>query len=376
MIATTYDIQEKRREILIELADIKDFELRESEKIESEIILENPCISLYSLDFSQNRAVFVETPPAIDLSQAPFYHLAQYENAVRVLTLPFASMVRLARSVTVDDERLVFIHSVGRAGSTLASQIFAQVDGVINISEPDALSLLVAARYYQPGNDANLLELLRATVNLLCKTPAQTAWVIKGRSFVIEIGDWLHQMYPRTKNVFLYRNAKTWLQSALSAYTSTIERTEEERCTWENELRKFITPLTPLIAKYNTEEHLSSVGLLTLMWLSVMERYIQLHQSGIEMLAIPYSSWRSAPHRTAMAMLTYCGLTPQDATPLDKIFAKDSQTGTFLSQDTIKQKDIRLQASDLEELNHHLQNHAFISVADFEVPNTIECSQQ
>jgi hypothetical protein len=371
MIAKTYDIIEKQGKLPIGLADIKDFELKESGQVESKVILENPYISLYSLDFSQNSAVFVETPPEIDLSQAAFYHLTQYENAVQVLTLPFTDMVHLAQFVSVDDERLVFIHSVGRSGSTLASQIFAQIEGVVNISEPDALTLLVAARYYQPENESNLLELLKATVRLLCKTSAQTAWVIKGRSFVIELADWLHQAYPRTKNIFLYRHAETWLESALSAYSSAIERTEEERYAWENELRKSIAPLVPLIAEYDTEKHLSSASILALMWLSVMERYIYLHESGVEMLAIRYLSWHSDPLNTAMSMLTHCGLVPIDTTIIHRTLTKDSQAGTFLSQETIKQKATRIQVSDLQELNRHLQNHLLISAADFEVPNTI-----
>jgi hypothetical protein len=374
-MATNYEIAQKRPRSQLGLADITDFELKNVGQIGSEVILENPYISLYSLDFKQSRAVFVETPSEIDLSHAPFYYLAQYENAVRVLTLPFESMIHLAQSITIDDRRLVFIHSVGRAGSTLASQIFAHIDGVINISEPDALTLLVAARYYQLGNNTNFLDLLRATVNLLCKTPAQTAWVIKVRSFVIELGDCLHQIYPRAKNIFLYRNAETWLGSALGAYSSGVEKSENELYLWENKLRQSIAPLTPLIASFDTVKHLSSVSLLTLMWLSVMERYIQLHESGVEMLAIRYPSWHSAPQKTVIKMLDYCGIIPTNMALIQQILEKDSQAGTFLSKENINKRGKKIQSSDLEELNQILQNHAFISTTDFEVPNTIDFYQ-
>jgi hypothetical protein len=375
MIATNYEIVQKRSRSQLGLADITDFELKDVGQIGSEVILENPYISLYSLDFKQNRAVFVETPSEIDLSQAPFYYLAQYENAVRVLTLSFESMIHLAKSITIDDRRLVFIYSVGRAGSTLASQIFAHIDGVINISEPDALTLLVAARYYQFENNTNFLDLLRATVNLLCKTPAETAWVIKTRSFVVELGNFLHQIYPGTKNIFLYRNAETWLGSALGAYSSGVEKSENELYLWENKLRQSIAPLTPLIARFDTLKHLSSVSLLTLMWLSVMERYIQLHESGVEMLAIRYLSWHSAPKKTVIKMLDYCGIVPTDMALIQQVLEKDSQTGTFLSKENINKKGKQIQSSDLEELNQLLQNHAFISTADFKVPNAIDFSQ-
>src|SRR5215211_8574114 len=117
MIATRFEIVTKRRPDPLGLVDIKDFELQESGQISAEEILSNAHITLYALDFEHGQAVFVETPPEADLSQAPFYYVAQYENALRVVTLSFEAMIQLARSVPVDDSRLIFIHSMGRSGS-------------------------------------------------------------------------------------------------------------------------------------------------------------------------------------------------------------------------------------------------------------------
>ena len=217
MIATCFEIIAKRRPNPVGPVDIKDFELRESGQIGANEILTNVHMSLYALDFENGRAVFVETSPETNLSQAPFYYQAQYENAVCVVTLPFESMIALAHSVTVDDSKLIFIHSMGRCGSTLASKIFAQVPGVINMSEPDALTQLVAARFMQPDKQGEVKMLLDASVRLLCKAPAQTAWVIKGRSWVIELGDWLHELYPQTKKLDLYREAESWIKSNMNA---------------------------------------------------------------------------------------------------------------------------------------------------------------
>jgi hypothetical protein len=372
MIANSFVITDKRRKNPIGGADIKDFGLREDGPVAAEMILENPHLTLYALDLDHGQAVFVETPPDVNLSQAPFYYLAQYENAVRVLTVPFATMIQLAQSVTVDDERLILIHSVGRAGSTLASQLLAQVEGVINISEPDALTWLVAARYFQPDNQEGLSALLDATIRLLCKTPAQTAWVIKGRSFVIELADWLHEIYPQTTNLFLYRDAETWLQSSLGAYDDGVERTDEELWAMENETREILKLGTPLIARYDPEKHLSSVDLLTLMWLSVMEQYVTLQERGVEMLAIRYANWSSAPHETAVAMLEYCGCRPTNITVIEDVLKRDSQAGTSLSRQAIQQKQKVTRANDLDQLNWHLQNHTFIKTANFEVANTLK----
>lgn len=373
MIATSFEIIAKRRPTPFGLVDIKDFELRESGQMRrAGDILSNPHITLYALDFENGRALFVETSPEADLSRAPFYYLAQYENALCVITVSFETMVQLAQSVRVDDSKLIFIHSMGRCGSTLASQIFAQVPGVINMSEPDVLTQLVPARFTQPDKQTEIKMLLDASIRLLCKTPAQTAWVIKGRSWVIELSDWLHELYPRTKNLYLYREAESWIKSGLSAFMDEVERTPEELRQLEIELRGWMRLLTPSIARYGADQHLSLTGLTSLMWLANLERYTESHQAGIEMLAIPYPKWKLDPRRTALSMLEYCGCRPADLTAVEETLAKDSQAGSVVSQDAVKKKTTKSLYFDVAELNRHLQSHPYIRTADFEAANTLK----
>ena len=372
MIATAFEIVDRPPDANIRRARISNFRLREIEQLPAENILADPNITLYCLDFENREAVFVETPADVDLSQAPFYFHTQFEKATRVITIPFETMIQLAKSVTMNDSRLIFIYSVGRCGSTLASQIFAQVPGVVNISEPFVLSQLVVTRNTKSALDEEIVALLEASIGLLCKTEANTAWVIKGQSFTIELGDWLHKLYPHTKNLFLYRNAETWLQSGLRAYGGDIETTDEERKARDKQRREILGPLVPLIAQYDPEQHLSHAGALALMWLRAMERYVQHCNMGVEMLAIRYDSWRSAPHKTAEAMLNYCQCKPVDMTAIAAALNRDSQAGTRLSREVLEQRDRVITELELEELHKQLQNHAFIHEADFKVPNTLK----
>ena len=372
MIATAFEIVDRPQDANIRRANISNFRLREIEQLPAENILAAPQITLYSLDFENREAVFVETPANVNLSQAPFYFHTQFEKATRVLTMPFETMIQLAKFVTIEDNRLIFIYSVGRCGSTLASQIFAQIPGVINISEPYVLSQLVIARNKKSATDEEILSLLEAAIYLLCKTEADTAWVIKGQSFTVELGDWLHKLYPHTKNLFLYRHAETWLQSGLRAYGGGVEATDEERKARDKQRREILGPLVPLIAQYDPDQPLSHAVALSLMWLRAMERYIQHCNMGVEMLAIRYDSWRSAPHKTAEAMLNYCQCKPADMTAIDDALNRDSQAGTRLSREALEQRDRVITELELDELHRHLQNHAFIHEADFEVPNTLK----
>lgn len=373
MIATSFEIIAKRRLTPFGLVDIKDFELRESGQMRrAGDILSNPHITLYALDFENGQAVFVETLPEANLSQAPFYYLAQYENALCVITVSFETMVQLAQSVKVGDSKLIFIHSMGRCGSTLASQIFAQVPGVINMSEPDVLTQLVPARFTQPDKQTEIKMLLDASIRLLCKTPAQTAWVIKGRSWIIELGDWLHELYLQAKNLYLYREAESWIKSNLSAFADETRTSPEQLHQYEDEVRGWMQLFVPLIARYDPKQHLSGTGFGSLMWLANIERYTELHQARVEMLAIPYPSWKLDPLRTALSMLEYCGCRPDDLTAVEETLAKDSQAGSAVSQDAVKGKTTGAQWFDPAELDRHLQAHAYIRTADFEVPNTLK----
>ncbi len=372
MRATSFEITGRKQNDPISFADINDFELGENGKIDADEILNNHYITLYSLDFSNGQAVFVETPPDINLTRAPFYYQAQRQHAIRILTVPFETMIQLAQCVTVDDKKLIHIYSMGRSGSTLASQVLAQVDGVINMSEPDVLTQLVAARSLQPGKEMDLKVLLDASIRLLCKTPAQAAWVIKGRSWMIELGDWLHELYPNTKNLFLYRETKSWSRSNLGAFVEDVEWTPEQRVEVENEGRGWMKLFFPLIARYDPEVHLSLTGLCTLMWLSLMERYMELDQAGIKMLAIQYPRWQQSPRQTALSMLDYCGCCPNDLTAIEETLKKDSQAGTSIAQETVKKKTIVANLFDTEEMNRFLQAHAYINSPDFEVPNTLK----
>lgn len=352
---------------------VVDFnQLTYSGKIPVDRILTQSNITLYSLDLENQQAIFVETPPEINLSRAPFYNTSQLVNAVRIFTISFEWMIQLSEEIDLDDDRVVLIYSVGRCGSTLASQIFAQVPGVLNMSEPVTLTNLVVARNAQTFNEKYLLELLRSTMKIICKNKAERAWVIKGRSFDIEIGDWIHQLFPNTKKLFLYRNAETWLQSSLRAFERTDEKAIADIMERDKEKRGFMNSLVPEIAEYDPKAYLRHVDMLSMMWLATMTRYIKWSNSGIDMLAVPYEYWKSMPIRTAKAVLEYCRCKSSDMSGIFEVLGRDSQAGTRLSWNALKENKRDITNQDLEILHEHLRRHPIIQKADFKVPNTLK----
>ena len=370
-MAANYEIVEKVKQDPLGQARFADFLLREQGQADPAQIVHNPQLSLYALDFERGEALFVETPPEVDLCLAPFYYIAQYEHARRALALPLADMIRLGQDLPVEEEKLVFIYSTGRAGSTLASQVFAQLNGVANLSEPDVLLDLVAYRHDNPQNTAELHALANAVIRLLCQVEAPGGHVIKGRSFAIELGDVLSNLFPAAKNLFLYRDAKSYLISSLRAYDDGVQRSEEELRQLVAGVRAWLKPMLPLLAEVPDDQSLSVVELVSYSWLSPMDSYVKLQDKGVEMLAINYDSWLEAPRETAVAMLEYCAMLPADLAPIYGALDQDSQAGTVLSRESIKDHHTLLDMAHPAELNHVLASHALINTADFIAPNTL-----
>src|SRR6266536_5789647 len=85
----TIDAKVKPTPFTIVSAD--DFHVQIGRSIDPHVVLEQPTVSLYCLDHAKARALFVDTPPAVDLLQAPFYFIAQYEAAQRFIAVPYAT---------------------------------------------------------------------------------------------------------------------------------------------------------------------------------------------------------------------------------------------------------------------------------------------
>lgn len=72
MGAARLTIEAKVRNYPTEIANLSQFQYREGEAIDERVVVEQPNVSLYCLDHANRRAIFVETPPEADLTQAPF----------------------------------------------------------------------------------------------------------------------------------------------------------------------------------------------------------------------------------------------------------------------------------------------------------------
>ena len=74
------------------IVSANDFQTHTGQPVDPHIVLEKSNVSLYCLDHANQRALFVETLPDVDLLQEPFYFIAQYEKARKLIAVPYDTL--------------------------------------------------------------------------------------------------------------------------------------------------------------------------------------------------------------------------------------------------------------------------------------------
>lgn len=371
MNANLLDITARKRQNPIGIANPSDFEFGEGAAIDPELVVTNPLISLYCLDHANQRALFVETKSGVDLSQAPFFYQAQYENTVNLFGVPYETLHHLASNISLDSDCLIFVYSVGRSGSTLLGSALNAIDGIVGISEPDVFTQLVVFREWDGSNETEISTLVESCMKLQCKPteqiPNPAAWAIKFRSFSIELGDLLYKHFPNSRNILLYRNAETWTTSTMRAFVEN-----EHDLGFRTWMQDWLSTLVPSTAKQAQSGGplLSVTTMGTMMWLGVLERYMELHEKGMPAMAVRFEDLKAAPYEAIQAIIEYCGFATANLAGVDRVLEQDSQAGSPLSQESLGQKKFELSDAHRADLYQALQAHPTIKSPDFVVPGT------
>ena len=372
MTLQTFEIEERYKQFEQLIPQFSDFKIRKTRSISSQELLENPNISIYCLDPKTQHAVFVEIPSEIDLSQVPFYYMAQFAHAMRVILVPYQDLHTLAQQIPLAGDQLMLVYSVGRCGSTLTSMAFNQADGVIGLSEPDVFTQLVAMRDWDGSNDQEISELLKACTHLTCKgwvtKGKPKKWAIKFRSYGIEIGDLINQHFPEARSLFLYRNAEDWTDSMVRGFGGDKVITPEILSFFWN----FMKPLVRLPALYDDrDEELSLAQVLGLHWLSPMETYLNLVEKGIQMLPVRYEDMKRKTLPVMEKIFSYCGIESKDRDELKKVLEKDSQAGSVLAREFTQDQQFQSKQQVMKELDELLATRPVINRSDFKLPGTL-----
>lgn len=372
MDALLLEITARRRPNPLGVADPSDFEFVEGPAVDPLLVRTGPQVSLYCVDHPNRRALFVQTKPGVDLSEFPFLYQAQYENALRLVAVPYATLHQLADGIELDSRRLIFVYSVGRSGSTLLGAALNAVPGVTTLSEPDVFTQLVALRGWDGTKEDEISALVKSCMKLSCK-PAENnsnplAWAVKFRSFGIELGDLLRAHFPDAKTIFLYRQAEQYVASALRAFVHV----DEDDLDFRAGVQARFSKLVPLIGKHVREDGsiLSAASIAAMLWLSTMDRIVELSDNGLEGLAVRYEDLKAAPLEIMQKVLDYCELSESSMDALRQVLARDSQAGSAVARDRLDGKPVGLSDRHRADLQRVLEAHSRIRTPDFMLPGT------
>jgi hypothetical protein len=330
-MATILEIEERLGQQLVGAASLQHFTLRKGSAINSEIVIQKDSITPFCLDHESRQLIFADLPPHIDLSSAPFVYHAQREFVTRLIAVPYDDLPDLAKRVK-SPEKIIFVYSTGRAGSTLMNQIFNEIDNVTSFSEPDVFLNFVHIAY-NADNRGELSDLLTDCFKLFVYPYANDMVVIKHRGECIDIADLFHKAFPSAKNLFMYRQATDWVAS----WRRIILELEvpdnilvDQLRSWHKDLRGHTDLIDAFIFK-NTQTVKISAG-MALWWMLYVDAYLTMYEQGVPFLALRYRDLNEDRRKVLEKVFEYVDISPDKVEQAMRGFEKDSQAGTGLQR--------------------------------------------
>ncbi|HSI73522.1 MAG TPA: hypothetical protein VK934_10125 [Fimbriimonas sp.] len=296
-----------------------DFKLGERCDFPPEQLVEDQRFSLYCFDIEHKAALFVECPDPEVVDNAAFYYQAQAEHAAAVVSVPLSLFHDLADGIP--EREVVWIHSVGRCGSTLMSKVLGTLQGVKSISEPDDLTQLLHF------DRAIVPPLLASSVRWRGSGPQGTV-AIKTRSEVLVLADLIADVFPDAKHLFLYRNGIAWMNTILRNWPPDMDLYDPLRT---RQMAERWAETVPLIREYPGP--LNAIQVRMLAWISCMEGYLQLVDRGLDTLPIRFEDLTADPKLVIHQAFEFLAVGEPEPQLIQQVLAKDSQAGTIYDRE-------------------------------------------
>lgn len=380
MTAIEFEIRRKRRTGAMQVVSAADFSLRRRGTAVADEILSNPNISLYCLDEPARLALFVETPPTVDLLQDSFMFQGQYRHALKVYGVSYETLQNFTdeRGDAWDD--LTLIYSVGRCGSTLVARMFGRVPDCLSVSEPDVYSQLVGLAL----SEEETVQRLRMCTRCLWRpNSGKRHMAIKYRSMGVEHASLMFRAFPEAHYLFLYRHAEPFVVSAMRAFGypwsplwafNLLYRVPIARQllkwyfarNYDEQVR-----FAPFAGKFKSNElvELGPVAVLTITWVSAMQQCLAMEAAKIPVLTIRYEDLLASPSDVVAEIMRYCRVKPEDVPATMDAMAEDAQRDSILARD--KRRKWTLTEKHRATIREVLERHPVIRSPDFQLPTTL-----
>lgn len=376
MEAYQVDIKSKHRQHIGFLGSLSDFSYTDGGEVNPSEVIDNPHISLYCLDDIDKRAIFVELPTDVDLTKAAFVYQTQYEEALRLIAVPYETFTELANKLP-EVQQPIFVHITGRSGSTLLSHVFNESGIAASLAEPDVATQFVNLRAAGKP-EAELRSLAQSTVRFLFKSNHAAgiqAHAIKFRNQGVQIIDLFQTAFPQGKNLFLYRSAIGFATSFYRIMKKFGQPEYSRFGDWQSRFGIFLAADLSHLADYLDEgqEEISLPEQLTLWWIAVMDWYLAQVERGTPVLAVRFADLTQYREEALEQIFTYCDLSLSGVERGLSAFDQDAQAGTGLARENPKEANrLTLSKAQIQSITGILQRHPILNTSDFIAPETLE----
>lgn len=334
MDARSSPIVGRNKAIEVSYPAVGDFSAGEAEPVSPRIVLDEAGWSPYAIDAERQEVAFVRLPAGTDLAVAAFAYIEQYRHADRLLIMPLASVLELAERLPLP--KAIWIFSMGRCGTTLASHALNGSDVVWSLSEPGVFDFRGLEGLRNAGADPSAA--IAACVKLFFARRPQaerTVLSIKLRSQGIFNAELFRAATPQSRSVFMYRDALGWVNSFYHFIQSLGVPDELDHdvrdFTWG-----FISGDRPLavLGRY-ADLDLPTTGfdrIFAVGWIIHLEAYLRALQAGTPFLALRYNEFNAQREASVRALFHHCALPESGVARALEAFGRDSQEGTVIER--------------------------------------------
>ncbi len=351
-----------------------DFICEAGPEIDPQEVLRDPKrFSLYCIDPDNDSVLFVESSDPVAVDLAPFYYQAQVEHAVGLVSMPIEVFHRVAAEIPEPPKGLIFIHSVGRCGSTLLSKVLAANPSIHSLSEPDDLTQIVNLRGTGAHDDEWLRQLIVSSTKWRCKPrvglPAERV-AIKTRSEVLVLADLLGPAFRHSKHFFLYRDGVSWMRSLFKGYSTDRDPYDVEA---NRKMAESWAKTLPLAKEcWNDEAPLNQVQIRVLAWITCMEGYLQLREMGIPIAAARFEDLTTNPLPILEQFFSFCEIEDVDWAVIQEVLSRDSQAGTIYDREQRSKMARQLPEELAQDVRQIIATRLLLGKSDVMLPGTMQ----
>lgn len=371
MKAQRLRIAEKKRDHPVHVASATDFAWTDEGEIAAETLVADPKFSLYCFDLERQTALFVEVDDAEEMARAPFLYQGQYELARGLATIPISAFHTLAGRIDRPRDGFIFLHSVGRCGSTLLSKVMQAVPQTYSLSEPDEATQLGRFRATKQLSDEAISQLLYSSTMWRAKPAARlfTSVALKCRSEVMVLADIFARLFPEDRHVFQYRDGISWMRTLFRGWPEDVAIYDDERNrTMEMNWAKSI----PLVNEYRREDApMNPIQIRMLAWVQCMEEYLVLRNAKVPTSAMRYEDLRDYPAGTLRAFFQALHIDDVNWSVIKEVLSRDSQAGTIYDREKRKSQTSELTPELVQDVIDLVATRPKLKTVDVVLPGTL-----